>query len=71
MAAPIAHLPEKPCERDHNKQQVAVGAEVFSQRWRRYAFAVVRSRAGGCNLSEFERRSTAGGRDHSLHVTIR
>jgi hypothetical protein len=24
MAASIAHLPEKPSERDHNKQQVAV-----------------------------------------------
>jgi hypothetical protein len=24
MAASIAHLPEKPSDRDHNKQQVAV-----------------------------------------------
>jgi hypothetical protein len=29
MAASIAHLPEKPRERDHNKQQIAVMNSAF------------------------------------------
>jgi hypothetical protein len=52
MAASIAHLPEKPRERDHNKQQFAVRSTVAVWGRNRSGSPHRESAVGGCG--EFE-----------------